>query len=79
VFALLGTTIACISTGYDDTCFSFTIIDLLRIMVYGSIHAFSSLNYFSFTDSLYFGAMISATDPGWIDKSLVFMFFSLDF
>jgi sodium/hydrogen exchanger-like protein 6/7 len=48
MFALLGTTIACISTG---------------IMVYGSVHAFNSLNYFTFTDSLYFGAMISATDP----------------
>ncbi|CAF0974749.1 unnamed protein product [Rotaria sordida] len=48
-FALLGTTIACISTG---------------IMIYGSVHAFSSLRgYFSFTDSLYFGAIISATDP----------------
>lgn len=34
-------------------------------MVYGSSRAFSSLrSYFSFTDSLYFGAMISATDPG---------------
>jgi NhaP-type Na+/H+ or K+/H+ antiporter len=33
-------------------------------MVYGSAHAFSGLRYFSFTDSLYFGAIISATDPG---------------
>ncbi|CAF1581743.1 unnamed protein product [Adineta steineri] len=48
MFALVGTTIACISTG---------------IMVYGSVHAFSSLDFFSFTDSLYFGAIISATDP----------------
>ncbi|CAF4070554.1 unnamed protein product [Rotaria sp. Silwood2] len=49
MFALLGTTIACISTG---------------IMIYGSVRAFSSLrSYFSFTDSLYFGAIISATDP----------------
>lgn len=36
-----------------------------RIIVYGSVRAFSSLrSYFSFTDSLYFGAIISATDPG---------------
>ncbi|CAM4802081.1 unnamed protein product [Rotaria magnacalcarata] len=49
MFALIGTTIACISTG---------------VMVYGSIRAFSGLrSYFSFTDSLYFGAIISATDP----------------
>ncbi|UJR38360.1 hypothetical protein I4U23_031030 [Adineta vaga] len=49
MFALVGTTIACISTG---------------IMVYGSVRAFGSLRtFFSFTDSLYFGAIISATDP----------------
>ncbi|CAF1312049.1 unnamed protein product [Adineta ricciae] len=49
MFALVGTTIACLSTG---------------IMVYGSVRAFSSLrSFFSFTDSLYFGAIISATDP----------------
>jgi hypothetical protein len=35
------------------------------IIVYGSTRAFTSLkSQFSFTDSLYFGAMISATDPG---------------
>jgi NhaP-type Na+/H+ or K+/H+ antiporter len=40
-------------------------MEFLRIMVYGSVRAFSSLRgYFSFTDSLYFGAIISATDPG---------------
>ena len=34
-------------------------------MLYGSVRAFSGLrDYFSFTDSLYFGALISATDPG---------------
>jgi hypothetical protein len=35
-------------------------------MIYGSLRAVKSLNYFTFTDSLYFGALISATDPGWI-------------
>jgi len=35
-------------------------------MIYGSVRAVKSLNYFTFTDSLYFGALISATDPGWI-------------
>lgn len=49
LFALLGTTIACITTG---------------VLVYGSTHIFEGLrSNFSFTDSLYFGAIISATDP----------------
>ncbi|CAF1274709.1 unnamed protein product [Didymodactylos carnosus] len=48
IFALLGTTIACVLTGS---------------IIYGAVHFFKDLNYFSFTDSLYFGAIISATDP----------------
>lgn len=43
-------------------------------MIYGSARAFKSLRYFTFTDSLYFGALISATDPGWI---YIFVFFLL--
>lgn len=39
-------------------------------MVYGSVRAIKSLNYFTFTDSLYFGALISATDPGSLFFSL---------
>jgi solute carrier family 9 (sodium/hydrogen exchanger), member 6/7 len=46
----------------DSICFR-------RVIVYGSSRVFSSLrNSFSFTDSLYFGAIISATDPGNIDR-----------
>ena len=50
----------------------------IRIMVYGSVRAFKSLkSYFSFTDSLYFGAIISATDPGETldDKILIYFYF----
>ena len=43
-------------------------------MVYGSAHIFDGLrSNFSFTDSLYFGAIISATDPGsFIDRKKQF-------
>ena len=38
---------------------------LCSVLVYGSARVFSGLRgNFSFTDSLYFGAIISATDPG---------------
>ncbi|CAF1293361.1 unnamed protein product, partial [Didymodactylos carnosus] len=47
-FALVGTTIACAVTG---------------AIIYGAVHFLKELHYFSFTDSLYFGAIISATDP----------------
>ena len=40
------------------------------MIVYGSTRAFNALKYFTFTDSLFFGAMISATDPGWMIEEL---------
>ncbi len=47
-------------------------------MIYGSVRAVKSLDYFTFTDSLYFGALISATDPGWILICFCFLFFIED-
>lgn len=41
------------------------------MIVYGSARAFDALKYFTFTDSLYFGAMISATDPGKDNRSII--------
>jgi sodium/hydrogen exchanger-like protein 6/7 len=48
-------------------------------MIYGSLRAVKSLNYFTFTDSLYFGALISATDPGWISIYLFFFLLKIVF
>ncbi|CAF0875319.1 unnamed protein product [Rotaria sp. Silwood1] len=61
MFALIGTTIACISTG---------------IMIYGSVRAFSSLrSYFSFTDSLYFVTVLAIFNDLNVDVDLYAIIF----